>query len=76
MIDETIIFLFEKSHYYDDVFFDRKSKYSINVQIINTSHDRQIIDYVNEFNESRHDSHCFLEINLYKHRFSLLTVDE
>ena len=76
MIDETIILLFEKSHYYDDVFFDRKSKYFINVQIINTSHDRQIIDYVNEFNKSRHDSHCFLEISLYKYRFFLLTVDE
>ena len=76
MIDETTISLFEKSHYYENVFFDRKSKYFINVQIVNTFHDRQIIDYVNEFNENRHDFHCFLESNFYKHRFSLFIVDE
>ena len=76
MIDGTTISLFEKSHYYGDAFFDRKSRYSINVQIVNISHDRQIIDYVSGFNGSRHDSHCFLETSLYKHRSSLLTVDE
>ena len=76
MINKTIIFLFEKFHYYDDVFFDKKNKYFINVQIINTFYDKQIIDYVNEFNDNRHDFHCFLKINLYKHRFFLFIVDE
>ena len=76
MIDEITISLYEKSHFYDDAFFDRKSRYSINIQIINIFHNRQIIDYASEFNDNRHDSHCFEKTHFYKHHDFLLTSNE
>ena len=76
MVDGTTVPLYEKPHYYGDAFFDRKSQYSINVQIINTPHNNQIIDYASGFNGSRHDSHCFEETFLYEHHSSLLTAEE
>ena len=38
--------------------FDRKSNYSMNVQIINTSN-LKIIDYASGFCGSQHDFYCF-----------------
>ncbi len=42
-VDGTTIPIFEKPHYYWKAFYDRKSRYSINAQIINTPN-QQIID--------------------------------
>lgn len=36
MVDGTFIPLFQKPTYFGETFFDRKSNYSLNVQIINT----------------------------------------
>ena len=76
MIDETIISLFEKFHYYENAFFDRKHRYFINVQIINIFYNNQIIDYASSFNENRHDSHCFEQIYFHQQHSFLLTIEE
>ena len=58
MIDGTTISLFEKPLYHGDAFYNRKSRYSINVQIVNTPN-CQIIDYATGISRSRHNTHCF-----------------
>lgn len=63
MVDGTLIPLYRKPSHYGETFYDRKSRYSINVQIINTPN-RQIIDYASGFRGSRHDTHCFKSTRL------------
>ena len=75
MVDGTTIPIFEKPHYYRQAFYDRKSLYSINAQIINTPN-RQIIDYATGFNGSRHDTHCFRSTKLGKNPQDLLPNGE
>ncbi len=75
MVDGTTIPIFEKPHHYWQAFYDRKSRYSINAQIINTPN-RQIIDYATGFNGSRHDTHCFRSTNLGKNPEDLLPNGE
>lgn len=58
MVDRTLIPLCRKPSHHGDTFYDRKSNYSISVQIINLP-TRKIIDYASGFRGSRHDSHCF-----------------
>ena len=65
IVDRTTIPIFEKPHYYEQAFYDRKSRYFINAQIINIPN-RQIIDYATGFNGSRHDIDCFRSTNLGK----------
>ncbi|PWW73868.1 hypothetical protein C7212DRAFT_353599 [Tuber magnatum] len=71
MIDGTLILLHTKSAYYGESFFDRKSNYSLNVQIVNTP-DRRIIDYAVGFVGSRGDSYCWKGTRLYKEHSTLL----
>ena len=75
MVDGTTIFLFKKLSYYGDSFYDRKGRYSINIQIINTLN-RQIIDYATGFNRSHHDIHCFSYTRLGKNYAQLLSKRE
>ncbi len=75
MVDGTTISIFEKPHYYGQAFYDRKSRYSINAQIINTPN-QQIIDYAIRFNGSCHDTHCFRSTNLGKNPEDLLPNGE
>lgn len=75
MVDGTTIPIFEKPHYYDESFYDRKNRYSINAQIVNTPN-RQIIDYATGFNGSRHDTHCFAFTRLAKNHAQLLSEGE
>jgi hypothetical protein len=35
MVDGTLVPLFEKSHHFGEGYFDRKSNYSLNVQVYN-----------------------------------------
>ena len=63
MVDGTLVSLYQKSSHYGETFFDQKSNYSINVQIINTPN-RKIIDDASEFRGSRHDTYCFVCIKL------------
>lgn len=75
MVDGTTIPIFEKPHYYGQAFYDWKSRYSINTQIINTPN-QQIIDYATGFNFSCHDTHYFRAINLGKNSEVLLPNGE
>jgi hypothetical protein len=75
MIDGTLIPIFEKPYFYGETFFDRKSNYSLNVQIINTP-DRRIIDYATGFVGSRGDAHCYKETLLYAQRNRVLGARE
>ena len=56
-------------------FFDQKSNYSINVQIINTPNCK-IIDYVSGFWGSRHDTYCFASTKLGKNPSLYLKKNE
>ena len=75
MVDGTTIPIFEKPHYFGKSFYDRKTQYSINAQIINTPN-RQIINYATGFNGSRHDKHCFGFTRLSKYHKDLLPNGE
>jgi hypothetical protein len=75
MIDGTLIPLYERPYFYGETFFDRKSNYSLNVQVINTP-DRIIIDYATGFVGSRGDAHCYKETLLYSRRNEVLGTRE
>ena len=75
MVDRTTIPIFEEPHYYRQAFYDQKSRYFINTQIINTSK-RQIIDYATRFNDFRHDTHSFRLTNLGQNPQDLLPSGE
>lgn len=65
MIDRTLIPLYRKPSYYGKTFYNKKSQYLINVQIINTPN-HQIIDYISGFQGSQYDTHCFKSTRLGK----------
>lgn len=71
LMEPLCIPIFEKSHYFGKSFYDRKARYSINAQIINTLN-RQIIDHATGFNRSLLDTYCFGFIRLSKHHKDLL----
>ncbi len=75
MVDGTTIPIFEKPHYYWQAFYDQKSCYSINAQIINTPN-RQIIDYATGFNGSCHDTNRFRSTNLGQNPRDLLRIEK
>ncbi|KAG0639507.1 hypothetical protein HOY80DRAFT_886178, partial [Tuber brumale] len=56
MIDGTLISLYTKPSYYIESFFNSKSSYSLNVQIVNTP-GRRIIYYAVGFVQSHRDSY-------------------
>lgn len=63
MVDLTTISIFKKLYYYWQAFYNQKSRYSINAQIINTPN-WQTIDYAIGFNFFHHDTHFFRSTNL------------
>lgn len=75
MVDGTLIPLYSRPRYYGDLWFDRKSNYSMNVQVINTPN-LKIIDYASGFRGSQHDAHCFKYTQLAIEREQLLARDE
>ena len=75
MVDGTTISIFEKPHYYGESFYDQKSQYLINTQIINMFN-RQIIDYAIGFNGNRHEMHCFFFTRLAQNHTKLLLDGE
>jgi hypothetical protein len=75
MIDGTLIPLYQKPSWYGERFFDRKSRYSLNVQIVNTA-DRRIIDYCTGFRGTQVDSKAFRSTRLWKHHQTLLGANE
>lgn len=58
MVDSTLIPLYSKPQYYGNLWFDWKSNYLMNVQIINTPN-LKIIYYTSGFCGSQYDSHYF-----------------
>lgn len=71
MVDRTTIQIFEKLHYFEEFFYDRKTQYFINTQIINTLN-WQIMDYVTKFNGSCHDTYCVVFTQISKYHKNLL----
>lgn len=63
MINDILIPLFQKPHWYEDIWFDRKNNYFMNVQIINILNFK-IIDYASGFVGNHHDTHCFVVTRL------------
>lgn len=75
MIAGTFVPIYTKPHYFGESWYDRKSNYSMNVQIINTPN-LKIIDYASGFVGSRHDSHCVHFTRLVQERARLLEPGE
>lgn len=75
MLDGTLISLYWKPLYYENIFFNHKSNYSINVQIINTLNCK-IIDYVSRFWDSQYNIHCFAFTKLRNNSSQYLEKDE
>lgn len=75
MVDRTLVPLYSKPHYYGDLWFDRKSNYSMNVQVINTPN-LKIIDYASGFRGSQHDAHCFKYTQLASEHDHLFTLNK
>ncbi|KAF7328200.1 DDE Tnp4 domain-containing protein [Mycena venus] len=74
MVDGTLVPLFEKPGHYGEAYFDRKSNYSLNVQLI-TLPNLRIIDYVIGHCGSAHDSTAFADARTYKERDTLFKKD-
>jgi hypothetical protein len=75
MVDGTLVPLFQKPAWFGETFFDRKSNYSMNIQIINTP-DRRIIDYASGFRGTVTDSKAFRFTRLGREHEVLLAPDE
>ncbi|KAF7322259.1 DDE Tnp4 domain-containing protein [Mycena chlorophos] len=74
-VDGTLVPLADKPGYHGEAYFDRKSNYSLNVQLINTPNLR-IVDYVIDPTGSMHDSTAFRESRTYRERDQLLQRNE
>ena len=75
MVDGTLIPLFSKPSFYGEAYFDRKSNYSLNVQLI-TLPNLRIIDYVVGHCGSTHDSSAFKDSRIAKETKKLFTSRE
>nr|GAT50916.1 predicted protein [Mycena chlorophos] len=75
MVDGTLVPLSDKPGYHGEAYFDRKSNYSLNVQLI-TLPNLRIVDYVIGPVGSMHDSAAFCESHLYQHHDELLLPGE
>ncbi|KAJ3531949.1 hypothetical protein NMY22_g7953 [Coprinellus aureogranulatus] len=74
-VDGTLIPLAEKPAYHGESYFDRKSNYSLNVQLI-TLPNLKIVDYVLGHCGSAHDSSVFMDSRLYRNHQELLAPGE
>ncbi|PPQ94789.1 hypothetical protein CVT25_008391 [Psilocybe cyanescens] len=75
MVNGTLIPLFEKLGHHGEAYFDRKSNYSLNVQLI-TLPNLQIIDYVVGYCGSAHDATVFRVSQTYAHSDKLFKDSE
>lgn len=75
MVDGTLIPLFEKPTFFGEAYFDRKSNYSLNVQLI-TLPNLRIIDYVLGHCGSAHDSTVFKDSRTVKDNAKLFNKQE
>ncbi|GLB38048.1 putative DDE superfamily endonuclease [Lyophyllum shimeji] len=70
-VDGTLIPLADKPGFHGEAYFDRKSNYSLNVQLI-TLPNLRIVDYVIGHCGSAHDSTVFLDSRTVKERSKLI----
>ncbi|CAK5267593.1 unnamed protein product, partial [Mycena citricolor] len=75
LVDGTLVPLAEKPAYHREAYFDRKSNYSFNVQLI-TLPNLRIIDYVIGHTGSTHDSTAFAESRTCKDHAQLIGPNE
>ena len=75
MVDGTLIPLFAKPSFFGEAYFDRKSNYSLNVQLISLPNLR-IIDYVVGHCGSAHDSTVFKDSRCVQEQQQLFTPKE
>ncbi|EIN11626.1 hypothetical protein PUNSTDRAFT_24969, partial [Punctularia strigosozonata HHB-11173 SS5] len=75
MVDGTLIPLYERPAFFGNTWYDRKSNYSMNLQLVSTP-DLQIIDYSVGLPGSQHDSTAWAETRIYKEHEKLLNSDE
>ncbi|KAF7291261.1 DDE Tnp4 domain-containing protein [Mycena indigotica] len=75
LVDGTLVPLSDKPGFHGEAYFDRKSNYSLNIQLI-TLPNLRIIDYVIGHTGSCHDSTAFAGSCVYRHHATLLTGRE
>ncbi|TFK59784.1 hypothetical protein BDN72DRAFT_780272 [Pluteus cervinus] len=75
MVDGTLIPLYARPGFYGNTWYDRKSNYSMNVQIINTP-SLCIVDYCVGLPGSQHDATAWEETRMFQEHGSLLQDDE
>ncbi|EGO24133.1 hypothetical protein SERLADRAFT_349659 [Serpula lacrymans var. lacrymans S7.9] len=63
-IDGTTFNLFQKPSHYGETFYDRKSNYSINAQVVTLPHNLKIVDYCVGHTGSTHNASAFLDTGL------------
>ncbi|KIJ61906.1 hypothetical protein HYDPIDRAFT_95658 [Hydnomerulius pinastri MD-312] len=75
MVDGTLIPLYARPGYFGNTWYDHKSNYSLNLQVMSTP-DLQIIDYSVGLPGSQHDSTAFAETRVSQEHDVLLAEDE
>ncbi|KAF8804571.1 hypothetical protein BYT27DRAFT_7107251, partial [Phlegmacium glaucopus] len=75
MVDGTLVLLFHRPGYFGNVFFDRKSNYSLNVPLVSMPN-CDIIDYSVGLPSSQHDATAWEETQTCQQHNQLLANDE
>ncbi|KAF8583705.1 hypothetical protein K439DRAFT_1617284 [Ramaria rubella] len=75
MVDGTLVPLYARPGFFGNSFFDRKSNYSMNVQLLSTP-DLRIVDYGVGMPGSQHDSTAWLQTRIPQEHESLLSPAE
>ncbi|KIK79565.1 hypothetical protein PAXRUDRAFT_769110 [Paxillus rubicundulus Ve08.2h10] len=75
MVDGTLVLLYSHPSFYGNSWYDHKSNYSMNVQIVSTP-DLCIIDYSVGLPSSQHDSPAFVENHISKEHLVPLGGDD
>ncbi|GLB35610.1 putative DDE superfamily endonuclease [Lyophyllum shimeji] len=75
MVDGTLVPLFQRPHHFGNQYFDRKSNYSLNVQLISRP-DLRILDYGIGLPGSQHDATAWNQTRLPHEHQHLLGEDE
>ncbi|THU76989.1 hypothetical protein K435DRAFT_878449 [Dendrothele bispora CBS 962.96] len=75
MVDGTLVPLYARPAFFGNTWFDRKSNYSMNVQLVTTP-DLRIVDFAVGLPGSQHDASAWEETHLFKEHDKLLGKDD
>ncbi|THU93178.1 hypothetical protein K435DRAFT_670685 [Dendrothele bispora CBS 962.96] len=75
MVDGTLIPLYSRPAFFGNTWYDRKSNYSMNLQLINTP-DLRIVDYAVGLPGSQHDATAWKDTYVYQNHERLLQRGE